>query len=176
MYIFLLLYSISSIRLCLPSVVLYRVFSSRSHSFSTIAAKCNYTFFIWHRESWYPLPFYSMFSRMIIGVLSASVLFSHRSSALVARGAPASSSWPTLKFTTTVYSGIATASGYPGVQRDGTGGGQVSGHNIMAFSDTQTPKDGPTGYSWYAHVRSSCFLLWTALLVARHFWGTIYSQ
>ena len=100
-----------------------------------------------------------MFSPMIVGVLSASILLFDHSSALVARKASASATSSSLAFATTVYPGTATASGFPGVVRDNGGGGKVNGHNIIVFGDTQTQKDGPTGYSWNAHFRSKYFLL-----------------
>ncbi len=109
-----------------------------------------------------------MVNRMIRGVLSASVLFFHTSSALVARGASTSTSSSFLAIATTNYPGSATATGFPGVVRDNGGGGKLNGHNVIVFGDTQTPKDGPMGYSWYANFYSKCFLLWTSLLVARH--------
>ncbi len=89
-----------------------------------------------------------MFNRMIRGVLLASALFFHTSSALVARGASTSTSSSFLAIATTIYPGNAAATGFPGVVRDNGGGGQVNGHNVIVFGDTQTPEDGPTGYSW----------------------------
>lgn len=103
---------------------------------------------------------------MIVGALSASVLFFHNYSALVARKASASSS--SLAIAITIYPENATATGFPGVTRDNGGGGQLNGHNVIVFGDTQTPSDGPTGYSWYAQFRSNQFLLWTILRVVRY--------
>ncbi|CAD6573734.1 MAG: hypothetical protein ASARMPRED_006275, partial [Alectoria sarmentosa] len=52
-----------------------------------------------------------------------------------------------LAVATTIYPGIVTAIGSPGVTRDNGGGGQLNRHNVIDFCDTQTSSDGPTGYS-----------------------------
>lgn len=61
----------------------------------------------------------------------AFLLFSHYSSALVARAAIRA---PT--FTVSAYTGDAT--GFPYVGRDGGGGGVVDGKNVIVYSDTTT--------------------------------------
>ena len=59
------------------------------------------------------------------------VLFSHSSTALVARAAIRA---PT--FTVSTYAGDAT--GFPYVGRDGGGGGSINGKNVIVYSDTTT--------------------------------------
>ena len=70
------------------------------------------------------------FGNLLIAA-SPLLLFSHFSSALVARAAIRA---PT--FTVSAYDGEAT--GFPYVGRDGGGGGTINGKNVIVYSDTTT--------------------------------------
>ena len=82
-----------------------------------------------------------MFTQNFVTAVAATTsIFIGGSNALVAQEASSATSASTLSVSYTTYS--ALASDYPGVSRNGGGGGNIGGQTLMVFSDTQTKRTG----------------------------------